>query len=439
MYPPALTLGFPAPPGLERRALLHALENAIQRRRKRAAPVAVLLLSIDRFKLINGRLGFGAADEVLHAVARLCREIVGRRGKVGRFGADEFLAVLDRTDRRGAVDLAERLRVAVESAVIRTSRQPASVTASIGIALYPDDADNAATLLLAADEALEHARAAGRNRAVEAARVERHGLRMASTLEAALRENRIVPAYQPIVDLHSGAIVGEEALARIVTTDGAAIEAEEFIDVAMQFQLTHRLDHCIALRLLQRASDTACLSFFNVSADLLRRPHLLEDLLNRMQSACARRDCTAHPIVIEVTERELLGNRGHVREHLAPFLALGVKLALDDFGSGYSSFQYLADFPVSFVKIDGHLTQRLHEPKVATLVRGIGRIAHDLGVTTLAEYVETAPQAEALCDAGVDWGQGYYYGKAVLDQAQAETCRRLSVNWAQGYYYREPL
>ncbi|MDA8192160.1 MAG: EAL domain-containing protein, partial [Gammaproteobacteria bacterium] len=142
---------------------------------------------------------------------------------------------------------------------------------------------------------------------------------------------------------------------------------------------------------------------------------------------------------IEVTERELLENMDLTRERLAPFVEFGVQLALDDFGSGYSSFQYLADLPVSYLKIDGRLISRIQEPRVLSIVRGIHAVAADLGITTLAEYVETAEQVELLRSVGIHWAQGHYFGVALLDQSVADHRRAMSINWANGYYGRKDL
>jgi len=135
---------------------------------------------------------------------------------------------------------------------------------------------------------------------------------------------------------------------------------------------------------------------------------------------------------------KLLGDPETVKSLFAPFVEHGFKLALDDFGSGYSSFQYLADLPVSFLKIDGRLIQRLHESRIRAIVRGIQNTARELGLITLAEYVEQERQANILREMGVNWAQGHYFSKAAMDEKEAGQRRSMSVNWAQGYYYRRP-
>src|SRR5581483_11610801 len=145
-----------------------------------------------------------------------------------------------------------------------------------------------------------------------------------------------------------------------------------------------------------------------------------------------------HGLVLEITERELLDDLEQAKRILSPLADAGLGLALDDFGSGYSSLQYLADLPVSYLKIDGRLVKRLHESRIRAIIRGIQSTASELGLTTLAEYVEHERQANVLREIGVNWGQGHYFGKAIVDESEASTRRHLSVNWAQGYYYRGP-
>lgn len=251
-----------------------------------------------------------------------------------------------------------------------------------------------------------------------------------------------MPAYQPIVDIRTGETVAEEALARIVTTDGKVIAAEDFIDAASQFHLSHKIDRTIVLSAFNRSAATQSdiTYFINISGDLLRHPAVLKEMLNWTKLHCMDEHGRPRkkPFVIEVTERELISNLDATRRTLEPFLDCGLRLALDDFGSGYSSFQYLADLPVSYLKIDGKLIRRIEEPKVRAIVNGIQNIAGELQLITLAEYVETERQAAILRDIGVNWGQGHYYGRAQINQCEADARRELSLNWADGYYYRKP-
>lgn len=426
---------------MARAALLKTTETAVARAARRHQRVGAILFSVDRFKLIISRFGHREADFLLDRVAGIAKDILGKAGRLGRWSGDEFLCILPDMEAATGLRLAEEVRRAIERIIIPISADITNATASFGVACYPDDGHDVKHLLIAADEALHHAKSMGRNRVVAAQDLPARPLNIGSVLETALREDRVMAAYQPIVDLETGRVVAEEALARIVTTEGDVIAAGDFIDVASQFHLTHKIDRAIVLSALNRCArrDGSVTQFINVSADLLRHPQVLKELLVFAHTHCGGDADNAKPLVIEVTERELLANLEATRRMLAPFLDLGLRLALDDFGSGYSSFQYLADLPVSFLKIDGCLIQRVHEPKVRALVRGIQSIASELNLTTLAEFVETEQQADILRNAGVDWAQGHRYGRAVVNEEEARQRRRMSVNWTQGYYCREPL
>ena len=475
---------------LNRRELQDSLETTWARGENHGNPFGLILFSIDRFKLVNGRFGHRLADAVLKQITHVVRTAIRNRGLLGRWAGDEFLCILPDALPAEIPSIAEELRAAIANTAFPVGVNLVHVTASFGSVAYPDDGNEVKALLIAADEAQYHAKQSGRNRVVAAASLTHHALRMGNILDTALREERVMPAYQPIVDLNTGNVVAEEALARIITTDGHVIAAEEFMQVASQFQLTHKIDRTVLLSafdryLRQLGANNPVMHFVNISGDLLRHPELFKELLDSVkgrpagmyadtvvpfhESSAESRSTsfspparawpeglsvgkTAHildairsnhtamqsfPLVIEITERELLGSPELTRQMLAPFLDLGARLALDDFGSGYSGFQYLADLPVSFLKIDGRFIQRIAEPKVRAIVSGIQNTANELGLITLAEHVETEQQADTLRAIGIHWAQGHLYGRAQIDEEEAHARRQMSVSWAAGYYYRE--
>ncbi len=431
---------------MNRNELQHTLDATWARGENYGTPFGLILFSIDRFKLVNGRFGHHLADAVLKLVVKIARATLRNHGAVGRWAGDEFLCILPDTQAGDVVNIAENLRAAIASTAFPVSANLVNITASFGAATYPDNGSEVRTLLMAADEALHHAKQTGRNRVVDAGKLLHHSLQMGDVLDTALREERVMPAYQPIIDLASGNVVAEEALARIVTTDGHTIAAEEFMQVASQFQLTHKIDCTVVLSALDRylsqpVSDNPILHFVNISGDLLRHPDMFKELLDSVKWLRNGQDATDtkhFPLVIEITERELLGNPDVTRQMLAPFIELGARLALDDFGSGYSSFQYLADLPISFLKLDGRFSQRITEPKVRAIVRGIQNTANELGLTTLAEHVESEQEADMMREIGVHWAQGHLYGQARLNEKEANVRRQMSLNWTHGYYYRKP-
>ncbi|MHB1671367.1 MAG: EAL domain-containing protein, partial [Acidiferrobacter sp.] len=352
---------------MSRTILTKALKLACARSERNQVPFSVILFSIDRFRLVNHRFGYAFANRVLRRVCDTARTSLGRSAVVGRWGNDEFLGIMHDCSPRQARSAAKALNEAISGLVIAADNNVLNVTVSIGIACVPQDGATPQEIMNVLDEALYEAKRRGRERIVAAEHLTRRIFRMGAVLETALRENRVVPAYQPIVELRTGRVVAEEALARIVTADGKVLAADEFIEAAEQFRLTYKIDWTVLLSALARrqTDDEDIVHFVNVSGDLLRYPRLLMDLLASAKTSFARKGVAdVKPLVIEVTERELLENMDVTRERLAPFVDFGVQLALDDFGSGYSSFQYLADLPISFLKIDGRLISRIAEPSV---------------------------------------------------------------------------
>lgn len=430
---------------MNRAALQEGLEVIWKQSKIHGRRFALILFSIDRFKLVNGRFGHRHADAVLKGIEKVATKTIGGRGKLGRWAGDEFLCILPDADPEKALSIARELRRDVANTAFPVDSSIINITASFGLANFPDDGPEIKTLLVCADEALHQAKHAGRNRVVVAAELELHTMQMGHVLDTALREERVMPAYQPIVDVQSGKIVAEEALARIVGTDGKVMAAEEFMPVASQFQLVHKIDRTVVLSAFHRYlsclhDQKPIIHFVNISGDLLRHPELFKELLESAKNLYAidsNLNAQQFPLVIEITERELLDSPELTRRMLDPFIDLGLQLALDDFGSGYSSFHYLVDLPVSYLKIDGRFTQRIQEPRVRAIVHGIQNTASDLGLVTLAEHVETADQAEALRQIGINWAQGHYYGAARLDEREADARRQMSVNWSSGFYYQK--
>jgi len=239
-------------------------------------------------------------------------------------------------------------------------------------------------------------------------------------LSLALRENRVLAAYQPIVDLQTGEVVAEEALARILSPNRSIIPASAFLDVARELALTPLLDRAVMLQTFAHSAvtpqDPARVYFLNISTGLLRDTNLLAELLH---AACERavntdKNPLSSPFVLQLANRELLDNPGETLRLLTPCLDIGMRLALHDFGSGGSSYQHLASLPFSYLKIEGALIRRLSEARVRTIVKGIQQIAAGLGVITLAEHIETEEMANQARNLSINWGQGKYFGKPAL-------------------------
>jgi len=407
---------------LDRAAFRALLETEREHSARSHRPFGLILFDIDRFKVVNYGYGVQHGDALLMSLADLTRKTLRDTDYLGRWGGQEFLCLLPDSDKTATELLAERLRSAIEAATVGHADVELHATASFATACYPKDGDSTDRLLAALGAALHYAKSNGRNRVVPASGLHPQLFGIGRMLSQALREGRVVPAYQPIVDLKTGAVVADEALARITTPNRSIIPANAFIDAASELQLTHQLDRAIILQTFAHCvssfqHDQTRAHFVNISGNLLRHPDVVKELLaeaDRCCVVCASLAGQMKPIVIEVTERELVENPLAALSMLKPFLDYGMRLALDDFGSGYSSYKYLADLPFSFLKIEGSLIRRVTEPRVRTIVQGIQRTAADLGLITLAEYVENDQIADIVREIGIDWGQGYHFGKPAI-------------------------
>ena len=242
-----------------------------------------------------------------------------------------------------------------------------------------------------------------------------------ASLQAALAEGRIRAAYQPIITLAEGGVVAEEALARWVLRDGTVSPAQAFIETADACGLLPAVDETVLSQTLARChrrqalGEPARLHFVNISTALLMAPDRLArvaDLVAPCGMSWTGGDSRVRALVVEITERELIPHLPSLVRALHPLLAAGVRLALDDFGSGYSSFLYLAELPITFLKIEQALIARVgRDSRVDMMVAAIARMATDLNVITIAEGIESAETAAAVAALGVTWGQGYYFGR----------------------------
>ncbi len=421
--------------GLLNRPAVHAaLEHVHARAQREELPYATILIDVDQFKAINDQYGHEAGDAILVQVAQSISAAVRDGDWVGRWGGEEFLALLPEAEADEALRVAERIRARVGSApIVIGTPAPVQLTISGGVACYPLDGMDVKGLLGVADAALYEAKDAGRDRIQRPSSRGRRIYTMASKIEEGLRFDRIQPAYQPIVDLRNGETVGYQTLARLVDTDACrVIEASEFIEVASLRHLIHRIDFNMIRATLHRCRSEMdaghyLLHFVNVSAGLLRRPDVITSLVRILRAQQHAGLSSEHPIVLEVTERDFLDSR-QALDMLDPFIDLGVRLAVDDFGSGYSSFRYLADLPVAFLKIEGELVRQAQTvPKARAIIHGIHDIASELGMVTLAEGVEEGATANRMRELDIDMAQGFHFGRPVLERRSPEHNYRVQL------------
>lgn len=435
----ALTDGLTRLPN--RRAAELRLAQELARARRSGEPFAIAIADLDRFKLVNDHYGHETGDAVLRACAAIMQAQLREGDWVARWGGEEFLIFLHHADAATATSVMERLRQHFHDQPITTSFGTLSLTVSIGIGVFRQGEELSA-VLAEADGCLYEAKRAGRDRVMVSEATPRRTLWKAGLLQQALREGRIVPAYQVMVDLKTGETVADEAMARLILADGQVLAAEEFIEAAEGIHLIHLVDQAVAEQALARCAarrqtgtcGSGLVHFVNLSPQFLARRELVERLLEQARTHCATLGVAPgdpKPIVFEITERQLLDDLHVLQRHVRPLLDFGFRLALDDFGSGYSSFLYLCALPIHFIKIEGWMVRQMRaQPKARSLVTSIVQLARDQGLVTIAEGVEDAETAALLRELGVDWAQGFYFGAPQCEQQplSAVTRNRETMN-----------
>ncbi|KAA3650872.1 MAG: EAL domain-containing protein [Proteobacteria bacterium] len=404
--------------------LLDRLGGAIEQARRHSTHLAVLFIDLDRFKNINDSLGHAVGDGLLRQVAARLGAVVRGSDTVSRLGGDEFVVLLPELDtaaRAGAV--ASKILKALATPYDVDGHE-LSITPSIGITVFPEDGDNRDLLLKNADAAMYHAKENGRNsyQFFTEDLNDRAQTRLAleNELRRALSRHEFSLHFQPQFDLASGRLVGAEALLRWQHPERGMVPPDQFIPIAEETGLiiplgTWILRQACAIAQQWRAEGLGDLCIaVNISALQVQREHLEATVIE----ALGHSGLPAHLLELEVTESALMTHQADVSATLDAIHALGVKLAIDDFGTGYSSLAYLKRFKLDKLKIDRSFIRDLPDDEEdAHLTHAIIGIAHHLGMSVVAEGVETEAQEAFLSNLRCDLAQGYLYARPLPPEA----------------------
>jgi len=381
---------------------------------------ALCYLDLDHFKLINDTCGHAAGDELLRQLPKLLQPMVRAQDTVARLGGDEFALLLDNCPLEQAARVAEQVRDAVKGIRFVWQYRSFSIGASIGVVGITADSQGAVAVLGAADAACYVAKDQGPNNIHvsyphDLAIIRRRGeMRWIARLKNALEENRFTLYYQSIQALRpgSGTPLHHELLIRLLDAKDEIILPGAFVGAAERYQLMPQIDEWVvghALRFLgeavARQPQLARHRFgINLSGESLRDQRLLEVI----RSTLAAQRVPPAMLYFEITETAAISNLGAAVEFMQGLRQLGCQLALDDFGSGMSSFSYLKHLPVDYLKIDGSFVRDMHNSAVdQTIVRAINSVGQQMGIRTIAEFVETRGVLEILREIGVDYAQGF--------------------------------
>ncbi len=404
---------------LTRERFAAVLDQALEQAGKDSATLSLLSFDLDDFKTLNETHGLAAGDEYLRRMGERLREVFGDEAIFARLGGDEFVLLCPVTLAADAVTKGERLVRAFRELSPVYDGRTLHITASAGLALFPEHASRASDLILVADLALHEAKRRGRARFQlhdpKSGERDRIGFlrNQADQLRSALAESRVFPMFQPVSDVVSGRIVAVEVLARLREADGYVASPAKFLDAAERFGLVTAMDRVV----IARAFDILATSRRRISADLEMSLNLSgidfeDDILVADISRLARsKGIRPDRVTFEITETAALRDFGRVQNFTRALTGEGFRFALDDFGIGFSSFRYLRDLPMSSLKFDMSYIRNLPtEPESRVFVRGIAEICRGFGVKTVAEGVESSEILGILKELGVDRAQGHFIG-----------------------------
>jgi diguanylate cyclase (GGDEF)-like protein len=413
-----------------RNVFLGELDHLMAGARRRGTSFAVCFIDLDRFKSINDSLGHGAGDDLLRIIARRLREALRESDVVARGGGDEFVVLIENdTSVATLTHVAQKILAAIAEPV---SLQGCSflITGSIGIARFPSDGQDAASLLRHADAAMYLAKERGKNNlqfyTVELADESARQFALESELRLALERGELLLHFQPKVDVATGRMDSVEALVRWQHPVRGLVPPGDFIPLAEERGLIVPLGRWVMQAACRQIRDwrVAGLRPVPVAVNLSARQFTSESLVADLVDAMRQYGVTPDALEVELTESALMAEPERASDVLQRLSAMGVRVAIDDFGTGYSSLSYLKRFPANTVKIDRSFIHGLpSDSDDSAITQAVIAMAHSLGLKVVAEGVETEPQMTALRDMGCDEAQGYLIGRPMPG---SELARRLA-------------
>jgi diguanylate cyclase (GGDEF)-like protein/PAS domain S-box-containing protein len=411
------------------------LATALSRARRRDETVAVVFVDLDDFKEINDMLGHGVGDGLLKAVGSRLRDLLREEDTVARQGGDEFTIIARLTSRDDAAAFAERILESLGEG-FKVDGHQLRVSASIGIATYPEDGESDVDLIRHADAAMYSAKDCGRNiyrlYTPEMSESAAGRLMLEGELRHALDHDEFELYYQPQVDVRDGSFVGVEALVRWNHPTRGLLPPTDFIELAEQAGFIGE----IGLWVLSNACDQARkwlsegLEFGRVGVNLSAREFVQSNIVDNVARTLERTGLDAHLLELEITETIAMYNLDQVLAILELLRDMGVRVAIDDFGTGYSSMSYLTRFPVQTLKLAQDFMRDVEvDSQSAAIASMLISLSRELGLDMIAEGVETESQLQFLRERGCYIIQGYLFSRPVSSGELGDMLRGVGGNW----------
>ncbi len=393
------------------------LEYEIGRANRHGYKFCVVMVDLDNFKFINDTYGHPTGDLVLKEVSMVFDEALRNSDIVARIGGDEFAIILVETGEKGGIEIINKLKNSLADTDIAIPTGKVRVTASFGLIEFPRQAKELNELMTGADIAMYKAKKSGKNALALAEKddafLSAEIFKTGEFIKRAIDEDRLLPFYQPIVNVQTGELYAYEVLARIKEPNGDGfIGAGQFIEIAEDLNLTRKIDKIILRKAIedrQKSGNPGVCLFLNLSGKAFHDAEFIKDTIQILDDGQHGQKTN---IVLEITEREAVPNITEFIPLIEQMRKYDIKFALDDFGSGFSSFIYLKYLEVDIVKIDGAFVKNIAANyKDEVFVRHIHEISHEFGKITVAEYVEDEETLEILKKIGVTLAQGYHLGR----------------------------
>lgn len=408
---------------INRRRFQKKLEDTIAFAQRYQQQGALLFIDLDQFKYVNDTYGHQYGDEYLLDVSRRLAQVLRRTDVLGRLGGDEFGVVIPKCSYEEASTVGMALLGALAQENLEHGGKVVPVSASIGIALFPSQSAVPSDLLAKADAAMYTAKRKGRGQVHIFSEDDTELWNMHAKIHWeeqirwALSENRFELYYQPVVELNTGLITHYEALLRMRGEDGEMIAPGAFMDTAERFGLIRDIDCWVVDHAIKtQANSIKIHKPVSLAINLSGRHFGNASMLEFIQQAIQTYGADPKSLMFEVTETEAVENLSKAREFIDALRHIGCKFALDDFGIGFSSFHYLRNLPVDYIKIDGSFVRSLHvDADDKLFVKAIVDLAQGLKIPCIAEFVENEHVVDVLCGLGVSLGQGFHLAKPSAD------------------------